>query len=51
MCDISWMSESRSRDGVGEHNGKKGSKRQVCGESLSNHLVVGLNTIVVCGFF
>lgn len=46
QCDIMWLSECSSRDGVGEHNGKKCSRRQVCREGLSDHLVVDLNRTV-----
>lgn len=47
QCDIMWLSECSSRDGVGEHNGKKCSRRQVCREGLSDHLVVDLNRTVI----
>lgn len=45
--DIIGLSESSSRDGVGEYNRKKGSKRKVHGEGLSDPSLIGSDTTVI----
>lgn len=41
LCDFISLSESNSRDGVGEYNRKKGPRKKVHGEGLSDPLLIG----------